>query len=114
MWSAAKRINGYLNAEDHELVSERAARAGMKTSAYLRWIARGVLPVPKTKDFVIRGLALVANELDTAASHAEEKTSKRAMVKARDRLRNQLKQHLEIESAHEVVSPVVASVAVSG
>ena len=102
MSSTAKRINVYLSDDDHALVSERAARAGMKTPTYLRCIACGVLPMPKTKDFVTHGLALVANELDTAASQTEENSSKRVMVKARDPLRNLLKAHLEAESVKEL------------
>ena len=101
MPSTAKRINVYLSEEDHALVSKRAARAGMKTPAYLRRIACGVLPAPKTKDFVTHGLALVARELDAAAGEAKDRNAKRAMVAARDRLRNLLKRHLEVESAHE-------------
>ena len=99
MPATGKRINVYLNEEDHARVARRAARAGMKTPAYLRRIACGVLPVPKTRDFVTHGLALVASELDTAAAQAKEKTSKRAMVAARDRLRRLLKQHLDAEGA---------------
>ena len=54
----------------------------MKTPAYLaylRWIACGMLPEPKPKDFVTHGLKQVANELETAANHAEETSSKRAI-----------------------------------
>ncbi len=94
MATSAKRINVYLSEEDHALVAERAARAGMTTPAYLRRIACGVLPTPKTRDFVTHGLALLASELDTAAGAAKEKTSKVAMLSARDRLRSLLKQHL--------------------
>lgn len=92
-----KRINVYLKDADYALVEQRAARAGMKTPAYLRRIACGVLPQAKTKDFVTHGLADVASELDAAAKEAAEKTSKRAMISARDRLRGLLKQHLASE-----------------
>ena len=94
MPTTAKRINVYLSEEDHALVAQRAARAGMKLPAYLRRIACGVLPEPKTKDFVTHGMALVASELDTAAEAAKEKSSKDALLSARDRLRSLLKQHL--------------------
>lgn len=101
MPGVGKRINVYLNPEDHELVAQRAARAGMKTPAYLRRIACGALPPAKTKDFVTHGLALVASELDAAAEGAKEPSSKRAMLEARDQLRGLLKQHLRGESDNQ-------------
>ena len=94
MPGTGKRTNVYLSPEDHELVTQRAIRSGMKMPAYLRRIACGVLPQPKTKDFVTHGLAHIASELEAAAKEAKEKTSKRAMLAARDRLRGLLKQHL--------------------
>ena len=101
MPGTGKRINVYLNPEDHELVAQRAARAGMKMPAYLRRIACGELPKAKTRDFVTHGLARVASELDVAAEKATEKTSKRAMLAARDRLRRLLKQHLTPERENQ-------------
>ena len=47
------------------------------------------------------GLAHVASELDAAAKGAKEKTSKRAMLVARDRLRGLLKQHLAPEHENQ-------------
>ena len=96
-----KRISVYLSEAEHDLVTQRAVRAGMKTPAYLRRIASGVLPEPKTKDFVTHGLAYVANELDAAADQAEEQTSKRAMLAARDCLIDLLKQHLGADGGRE-------------
>ena len=75
MSATGKRINVYLSEAEHDLVTQRAVRAGMKTPAYLRRIACGVLPEPKTKDFVTHGLAQVANELETAANQTEETSS---------------------------------------
>ena len=101
MPATGKRIDVYLSEAEHELVTQRAVRAGMKTPAYLRRIACGVLPAPKTKDFVTHGLAQVANELDAAADRADEKASKRTMLDARDRLRGLLKQHLGADGSRE-------------
>ena len=72
-----KRINVYLQDADYALVEQRATRAGMKTPAYSRRIACGVLPQAKTKDSVTHGLADIANELDAAAKQAEDRTSEK-------------------------------------
>ena len=93
-----KRISVYLSEEEHALVSNRALRAGMKIPAYLRRVACGELPRAKTRDFVINGLADVANELDLAADDEKQGKSKRVLLAARDRLRGLLKQHLATDS----------------
>ena len=72
-------------------------RAGMKTPAYRRRIACGVLPAPKSKDLVTHGLALVFSELDSAAAQTKEKTSKRAMFQTRDRSQSMLKRGLDVD-----------------
>ena len=94
MPGTTKRINVYLNDADYERVEDRATRAGMTMPAYLRRIACGVVPAPKTKDFVTHCIADVAGDLDAAAENAEEKASRSAMLTARDRLRDLLKQHI--------------------
>ena len=94
MPAKANRINVYLNDADYARVQHRATQAGMTIPAYLRRIACGVVPVPKTQDFVTHCVADVADDLDAAAEDAREKSSKSAILTARDRLRELLRQHI--------------------
>ena len=98
MSASEKRISVYLSETDHALVVQRAFRAGMKPPAYLRRIACGVLPMPKTNDFVTHGIAVVANELDGAVDFATDEASRETMRSARDRLRALLREHLTAKS----------------
>ena len=99
MPGTGKRISVYLDEEDHEMVAQRATRAGMKLPAYLRRIACGQLPPSRTKDFVTHCIADVAGDLDAAAEVAKEKTAQEVMLTARDRLRTLLKQHIGVEGS---------------